>query len=197
MNSNVRRQCCSICKKTGHNKRTCPAPKFWNDICHSARTEKKGLLDAYTHSVEHPDIWKTDSNSQFPVVIHNDSDCYFDIYWLIDSNPNDSKSDQRLYTSGPINWKLKHWNVKPGMRIIIPIGCVGHVFGFFKKCRDKSDIILNHVIRIRECNKGKTITFDGDKIYVEHNGWKVTNLPLLSLLTDLDDYVDLKYISNF
>ena len=62
-------------------------------------------------------------------------------------------------------------------------------------CRGKSDIILNRVIRIRECNKGKN-NIDGEKIYVEHNGWKVTNLPLLSLLTDLDDYVDLKYISK-
>ena len=81
MQTAIKRQCCSICKKTGHNRRTCPAPKFWNDICNSNNTNSNNLNDAYIPSVKNPDLWKTDPDIQFPVIIHNDSDQYFDIYY--------------------------------------------------------------------------------------------------------------------
>ena len=41
-----------------------------------------------------------------------------------------------------------------------------------------------------------TFTFDGEKIYAEHKGWKITNLPLLVRFPDPDKYVHLKYVSK-
>ena len=191
-----KRQLCSMCRKPGHNKRTCPTPKFWDEICHSTGTEFNGLKDAYTPSVEHPNLWKTDPDSQFPVLIHNDSDQPFDIYWLIDPVPNNHQSDHRLFTKNWKVWRIKHRNIIPGMKLIIPVGCIGHVFGFFQKCETYSDIATNRIIRIRDWNMGKKITFDGEKIYAEHKGWKVTNLPLLVRFSDPDEYVHLKYVSK-
>ena len=187
---------CSICQKTGHNKRTCPAPKFWNDICRSSNTNSYNLKDTYIHSVKDPNLWKTDSDSQFPVVIHNDSYQFFDIYWLIDPVPNNHQSDHRLQTKNPKNWRIKHRNIVPGMKLIIPVGCIGHVFGFFQKCENHSDIATNRIIRIRDWNMGKKITFDGDKIYAEHKGWKITNLPLLVRFSDPFKFIHLKYVSK-
>ena len=72
------------------------------------------------------------------------------------------------------------FNIMPGMKIIIPVGCIGHVFGLFQKCEDKSDIDLNRIIRIRDWNKGGKITFDGKRIYAVEKDKKITNLPLLT-----------------
>ena len=154
------------------------------------------MNDAYIPSVKHPDLLKTDLDSQFPVIIHNDSDQYFDIYWLIDPVPNNHQSDHRLYTKLPKDWRIKHRNIVPGMKLIISVGCIGHVFGFFQKCETHSDIATSRIIRIRDWNMGKKITFDGDKIYAEHKGWKITNLPLLVRFPDPFEYVHLKYVSK-
>ena len=189
-------QSCSICQKTCHNKSNCPVPKFWNDICHSTNTNSNNLKDAYSTGVKHPDIWKTDPESQFPVIIHNDSNQYFDIYWLIDPVPNNHQSDHRLQTKSPKNWRIKHRNIVSDMKLIIPVGCIGHVFGFFQKCETRSDIATSRIIRIRDWNIGKKITFDGDKIYAEHEGWKITNLPLLVRFSDPFKFVHLKYMSK-
>ena len=149
-------------------------------MCHSTDTSFVNLHDGYTHSVINPNIWKKNPDVQFPIIIENDSDHYFNIFWLIDPVPNTRESDHRLYKGGPNDWRIKHRNIMPGMKIIIPVGCIGHVFGLFQKCEDKSDIDLNRIIRIRDWNKGGKITFDGKRIYAVEKDKKITNLPLLT-----------------
>ena len=190
----TKKQRCSVCLKSGHNKRTCPSPKFWKDMCHANNTINANLLDAFTHAVPNPNLWKENPDGQFPILIHNKSDQSFNIYWLIDPIANNSQSDHRLYTGGPKNWRCKHLNIKPGWKIIIPVGSIGHVFGFFQKCEDQDDINSSRIIRIRDWNIGKKITFDGKQIYVEYKGKTITNLPLLVRYNDPEDYGGIKYL---
>ena len=190
----TKKQRCSVCLKSGHNKRTCPSLKFWKDMCHANNTLNAKLLDAFTHAVPNPNLWKENPDGQFPILIHNKSDQVFNIYWLIDPVPNNSQSDHRLFTGGPKNWRCKHLNIKPGWKIIIPVGCIGHVFGFFQKCDDNADINSSRIIRIRDWNIGKKITFDGKQIYVHYKGKTITNLPLLVRYSYPEEFHCIKYL---